>query len=108
MAVGDELLAGVDDPRALGWFGRVMARTPRDVVPVDAYNLAAPGQGSETLNDHWFAEASRRFDSACDNRLVIAPSALDIDLGITSARSRLNMANIVDQATQNNLSLIHI
>ena len=81
VAVGDELLAGVDDPRALGWFGRVLARTPRDVVTVDAYNLAAPGEGSETLNERWFDEAVRRFDPACDNRLVIAPSALDIDLG---------------------------
>ena len=50
MAVGDELLAGVDDPRALGWFGRVLARTPRDVVPVDASNLAAPGAGLSLIH----------------------------------------------------------
>ncbi|MEX3509201.1 lysophospholipase [Kocuria sp. WRN011] len=106
VAVGDELLAGVEDPRALGWFGRVLARTPRDIVPVDAYNLAAPGEGSESLNERWFDEASRRFDSMCDNRLVIAPSAMDVDLDITSARSRLNMANIVDQATQNNIKVL--
>ncbi|MEX5300454.1 lysophospholipase, partial [Kocuria sp. CPCC 205292] len=40
VAVGDELLAGEGDPRALGWFGRVMARTPHHVAPVSAYNLA--------------------------------------------------------------------
>ena len=28
--IGDELVAGHGDGRALGWTGRVMARTPRD------------------------------------------------------------------------------
>ena len=32
VAVGDELVAGVGDPRALGWLGRVLARTPQDTV----------------------------------------------------------------------------
>ena len=32
--IGDELVAGHGDGRALGWTGRVMARTPRD-GPVD-------------------------------------------------------------------------
>ena len=41
-------------------------------------------------------EARRRFLPGADNRLVIAPSTFDIDLGLTSARSRLNLANMVD------------
>ena len=47
VAVGDDLLAGVGDPRTLGWFGRVMARTPQTTASIAAYNLAAPNEGSE-------------------------------------------------------------
>lgn len=106
VAVGDELLSGVGDPRALGWFGRVMARTPQNIASVAAYNLAAPGEGSEVLNSRWFEEAARRFSQGADNRLVIAPSTLDVDLDITSARSRLNLANMVDMASQNNVKVL--
>ena len=88
VAVGDDLLAGVGDPRTLGWFGRVMARTPQQ------------------LNARWFEEARRRFVPGADNRLIIAPSTFDIDLGLTSARSRLNLANIVDMASQNNIKVL--
>lgn len=106
VAVGDELLSGVGDSRALGWFGRVMARTPQNIASVAAYNLAAPGEGSELLNSRWFEEAARRFSQGADNRLVIAPSTLDVDLDITSARSRLNLANMVDMASQNNVKVL--
>lgn len=106
VAVGDELLAGMGDPRALGWYGRVLARTPHDVTPVSSYVLAAPDEGSEALNDRWFNEASRRFADGADNRVVIAPSTVDVDLGITTARSRLNMANVVDTAAQNNIKVL--
>ena len=106
VAVGDDLLAGLGDPRGLGWFGRVMARTPRHVAPLASYNLAAPGETSETLNERWFDEAGRRFASGADNRLVVAPSTLDIDTGITNARSRLNLANMVDLASQNNIKVL--
>ena len=99
VAVGDDLLAGVGDPRTLGWFGRVMARTPQTSASISAYNLAAPNEGSEQLS-------TRRFLPGADNRLVIAPSTFDIDLGLTSARSRLNLANMVDMASQNSIRVL--
>ena len=37
---------------------------------------------------------------------MIAPSTFDIDLGLTSARSRLNLANMVDMASQNNIRVL--
>lgn len=40
-AVGDELLAGLGDPRALGWLGRVLARTPQDGITLECYALPA-------------------------------------------------------------------
>ena len=102
-AVGDELLAGLGDPRALGWFGRVMARTRPDNVAVEAYSLAAPDEGSEALANRWLQEVGRRFADGYDNRLVIGLSDRDLDLDLSTARSRLNLANILDGASQSNV-----
>ena len=99
-AVGDELLAGHGDPRALGWLGRVLARTSPENVDLQAYSLAAPHEGTEALANRWLAEAGRRFDDGCENRLVIGLSDRDLDLDLTTARSRLNLANILDGAAQ--------
>ncbi len=99
-AIGDELLAGHGDPRALGWYGRVLARTSNSQVRIESYTLAAPGEGSEALSTRWFDEASRRFGQNVENRLVIALSDRDLDLGLSTARSRLNLANILDSASQ--------
>ena len=35
--VGDALVAGVGDLKALGWVGRVAARTPQDEMPVTMF-----------------------------------------------------------------------
>ncbi len=99
-AVGDELLAGVGDPRALGWLGRVLARTPQDGAVLEAFNLASPQEGTEALAGRWLQEAGRRFDDFHENRLIIGLSARDIEFGLTTARSRLNLANILDGASQ--------
>lgn len=99
-AVGDELLAGVGDQRALGWFGRVIARTSNDTAAVEAFPLAVPEEGTEALAARWLQEAGRRFDDSHENRLVIGLSDRDLDLDISPARSRLNLANILDGAAQ--------
>ncbi|KAD4060572.1 GDSL-type esterase/lipase family protein [Arthrobacter yangruifuii] len=99
-AVGDELLAGHGDPRALGWLGRVLARTSPENVNLQAYSLAAPNEGTEALANRWLSEAGRRFENGCENRLVIGLSDRDLDLDLSTARSRLNLANILDGAAQ--------
>ena len=99
-AVGDELLAGHGDPRALGWIGRVLARTTPENASLQAYTLAAPAEGTEALANRWLQEAGRRFDDGWENRLVIGLSGRDLDLDLTTARSRLNLANILDGAAQ--------
>lgn len=99
-AVGDELLAGHGDPRTLGWLGRVLARTPREDIILEAYSLACPQEGTEALAARWLEEAGRRFDDYQENRLVIGLSGRDIELGLSTARSRLNLANILDGAAQ--------
>lgn len=105
-AVGDELLAGLGDPRALGWLGRVLARTTPDNASVEAFSLAAPAEGTEALAGRWLAEATRRFADGADNRLIIALSDRDLDLELSTARSRLNLANILDGAAQLSIKVL--
>jgi hypothetical protein len=100
-AIGDELLAGNGDPRALGWYGRVLARTPREELTLESYVLAAPQEGTEGLAARWEGETLRRFGDGFENRLVIGLSGRDIEFGMSPARSRLNVANILDSAHQN-------
>ena len=91
-AVGDELLAGLGDPRALGWLGRVLARTPRDSMLLESYALPCPEEGTEGLAARWLDEAGRRFSNQTENRLVIGLSGRDIEFGLSTARSRLNLS----------------
>jgi acyl-CoA thioesterase I len=104
-AVGDELLAGLGDPRALGWLGRVLARTPQDGMTVECYPLPCPQEGTEGLAARWLDEAGRRFGNNHENRLVIGLSGRDIEFGLSTARSRLNLANILDSASQNKIEV---
>jgi hypothetical protein len=99
-AVGDQLLAGVGDPRALGWLGRTLARTNPDPATLESFVLASPNEGTEELAGRWLQEAGRRFDDGFENRLVIGLSGRDLELGLSTARSRLNLANILDGAAQ--------
>ncbi|MEV7648062.1 GDSL-type esterase/lipase family protein [Arthrobacter sp. NPDC089319] len=99
-AVGEQLLAGVGDPRALGWLGRTLARTNPEPATLESFVLASPNEGTEELAGRWLQEAGRRFDDGFENRLIIGLSARDLDLGLSTARSRLNLANILDGAAQ--------
>lgn len=105
-AIGDELLAGVGDPRALGWFGRVIARTPTEDLDLAAYTLAAPQEGTEALAARWQDEVGRRFEDGAENRLVVGLAAHDLDVEVSSARSRLNLANIIDGASQQGIPVV--
>ena len=106
-AVGDHLLAGAGDPRAIGWWGRVLARTSAPDATLENYVLAVPHETTEGLNERWWAEASRRFSETTENRLVVALSDADLDLDATSsARSRLNLANVLDTASQRDIPVL--
>ncbi|WP_456846628.1 GDSL-type esterase/lipase family protein [Cellulomonas sp. P5_C6] len=97
--VGDELVAGAGDPKGLGWVGRVTARTPTP-DPLTVLTLAVPGETSTALGARWDEEVSRRFSPEADNRLVVALGRADVAAGLSLARSRLNLANILDVAEQ--------
>ncbi len=100
LVVGDELAAGAGDPRALGWVGRVVAHTPK---PATVLTLAVPGETTSDLAGRWEAEVGRRTSPDADNRLVVALGRADIGAGLSLARSRLNLANVLDAADQRRL-----
>ena len=60
--LGDELVAGMGDPKALGWVSRVAARTPQDEQPMAVFALGVPGETTADLAARWWEEARRRFD----------------------------------------------
>lgn len=102
IVVGDELVAGAGDPKALGWVGRVAARTACD-DGLSVLTLAVPGESSSGLGARWEDEVSRRLSPDEDNRLVVALGRADLAAGLSLARSRLNLANILDVAEQRHL-----
>ncbi len=99
IVVGDELAAGLGDAKALGWVGRVIARTPFETPPL-VHTLAIANENTTDLSQRWEAEANRRFSTEpqADNRLVIGLGRHDLESGLSVARSRLNLANILDVA----------
>lgn len=105
VALGDEMLTGVGDPRALGWLGRVLSKTPLGGLELQPYVLAVPGEGTEAMSRRWESEVFSRFgpvegDGATENHLVIALNDRDLDGQTSSARARLNLANVLDRAAQ--------
>jgi hypothetical protein len=103
--VGDDLVAGVGDPRALGWVGRVSARTPRSDAMVTLFPLGVPGETTADLLARWHEETSRRYAGAPsqDCRLVIGLGREDIYEHMSLPRSRLNLANILDECVARQL-----
>lgn len=95
--VGDELVAGVGDPKGLGWVGRVVART-RPEAPPQVLTLAVPGETTTQLATRWEEEVTRRMSPDADNRIVVALGRHDVAAGTSLARSRLNLANLLDVA----------
>ncbi|HWS58513.1 MAG TPA: GDSL-type esterase/lipase family protein [Actinotalea sp.] len=104
--IGDELVAGVGDPKALGWVGRVTARTPLDPAPL-VMTLAVPQETTTGLSARWQSETALRFGpppATGVHHLVIALGRADLAAGVSLARSRLNLANILDVADSQRLS----
>ncbi|MBT0995434.1 lysophospholipase [Cellulomonas sp. DKR-3] len=102
VVVGDELVAGAGDPKALGWVGRVAARTRTD-DRLTVLTLAVPGETSTALGQRWDDEVTRRLAPEADNRLVVGLGRADLAAGLSLARSRLNLANVLDVAEQRHI-----
>lgn len=102
--VGDSFVAGLGDPKALGWVSRVVARTPHSGIDLASYNLGIRGQSSTDVLSRWQNECEPRWEKANERRLVVSVGLNDIAQGLTTARSRLNLANILDDASSSAIS----
>lgn len=102
--VGDSYVNGYGDPKALGWVSRVVARTPHDGTELTTYNLGVRGESSSDVLARWRSETALRWKNCNERRLVIGFGTNDVEQGLTTARSRLNLANILDDASTNGIA----
>jgi len=101
--VGDELVAGHGDPKALGWTGRVAARTLLLAPDLAFHTLAVPGESTGEMTSRWDDEALRRVDEEPAGRskryVVFAVGRHDVYRDISPTMTRLNLANALDRAS---------
>lgn len=102
--VGDGFVAGYGDPKALGWVNRVLARTPLEGLDITAYNLGVRGDSSAEVMTRWRTECAPRWRGRSERRLVVSVGAEDVAGGISTARSRLNLANVLDEAATSGIA----
>src|SRR5690348_3956036 len=98
VVVGDAFAAGVGDPKALGWVGRVVARSQSPDLFLTTYNLGVRDDSSADVLERWREESARRFSPGSEHRLVLNLGHGDVTQGLSTARSRLNLANVLDDA----------
>lgn len=96
--VGASLVAGVGDPKGQGWVSRVVGRTHHSELELTAYNLGVRGDTSADVLGRWKAECEPRWRGRGEKRLVVSVGGNDAATGVTLARHRLNLANILDDA----------
>lgn len=99
VTLGGALAAGLGDPRNQGWVTRVMARSARDDLRLTAYNLAVAGDTTAEVLKRATTEAPARWAGHGDRRLVVSTGLEDARAGVSIARHRLNLANVLDSAT---------
>jgi acyl-CoA thioesterase-1 len=98
--LGASLVAGVGDPKGQGWVTRVVGRTQHPDLELTAYNLGVRGDTSADLLHRWATEVPRRWVGRTERRVVISVGTSDVLEGISLARHRLNLANLLDDATR--------
>ena len=84
--VGDSFVAGVGDPAALGWCGRLSARSAAAGHPITAYNLGVRRETSADIRQRWAAECAARLPAAADSRIVFSFGVNDTTLEDGAAR----------------------
>ena len=96
--IGDSYVAGYGDPKGAGWVSRVVGRTEHPDVDITAYQLGVRGDSSADVLTRWRIESPPRWEGRSEKRLVVAVGHNDAASGMTTARVRLNLANILDDA----------
>lgn len=70
--LGDSFVAGVGDPTALGWTGRLLAATHRADRDVTGYVLGVRRQTSDDVLDRWEREVDVRLPGVGAGAVVVA------------------------------------
>ena len=96
--LGASLVAGVGDPKGQGWVTRVVGRTQHPDLELTAYNLGVRGDTSADVLQRWASEVPLRWAGRTERRVVLSVGTNDVASGITLARHRLNLANLLDDA----------
>ena len=96
--LGASMVAGVGDPKGQGWVTRVVGRTQHPDLALTAYNLGVRGDTTADLLGRWKAECAPRWAGRSEKRLVVSIGGNDAAAGVSLARHRLNLANILDDA----------
>ena len=96
--LGASLVAGVGDPKGQGWVTRVVGRTQHPDLELTAYNLGVRGDTSADVLQRWATEVPLRWAGRTERRVVLSVGTNDVVSGITLARHRLNLANLLDDA----------
>lgn len=96
--IGASFVVGVGDPKGQGWVGRVVGRSQHPELDLTAYNLGIRGDTSGDVLKRWQVECPPRWAGRGEKRLVISVGLGDIFSGVTLARHRLNLANILDES----------
>jgi len=98
IVLGDQLVTASGDPKGMGWVGRVQARTPQVDPTIEFITLAYPDDTSLTLSKRWLAEVQPRQNKQGRTQVAIALGHHDIRAGLSTSRSRLNLATVLDEA----------
>jgi len=96
--IGDAYVAGYGDPKGLGWVSRVVGRTAHADVDITAYQLGVRDETSADVLARWRIECPPRWKGHSEKRLVVAVGHNDAVSAMSTARVRLNLANILDDA----------
>lgn len=91
---GDSFVAGVGDPKASGWVGRVAARTPASTgVALTMYALGVRGESVEDVVVRMPLETSPRFARGEEHGVVLAvpaSAADDLDRSVVTVEFGLD------------------
>ena len=98
IVLGDQLVTASGDPKGMGWIGRVQARTPQVDPTIELITLANPEDNSLSLSKRWLPEVASRVNQLGRTQVAIALTNNDIRAGLSTSRSRLNLATVLDEA----------
>lgn len=94
--VGDSFVAGVGDPQALGWTGRLTAHARAAGAARTVYNLGVRGHTSADIAARWSAECLVRLPAGSDGRVVFSFGVNDTLLvdGRTLVEAQSSVTNL--------------